>query len=418
MFDCWLPGFLYVRHIAERDDVDLIFVHNSESQTGQPAKEYKDFKANLQVPGWVSDFSQFGGDFNRMFDELKPDILLVTSMHYVECRSALMFAGARGAKTAFIPHGIFLLDRDKTPTAPSSGKSRLFALFTKIPRVFYYTRLFWRAHFQRYGHKKLGPALACYKSLMTRYSRWQWSADPAAQTYYAGLLDLAIIYDPSVRDHYLEHSPKIFSRTRFVLAGTLDTGKILAEARKTPTAEIMDKPADEAGEKVAYYISSPYPENFNDAGAEILADLMGRLKLVAEAGGCDRLVYRPHPGEPSWFVDRVCAKAGIERDAMPGLGGLLAADLVCSTSSSLLYVAIKLGKPILVLRSGRFKADEPYFEPLISHPKIGFDGDADPQAEAARHGDELRRLLREAPRPDLGSLLDPADALLEAAERG
>ena len=150
VFDCWLPGFLYIKELANIKGVSILFVHNSESQLGQPAQEYQDFKRRIPIPDWVKDFSDYKKSFKSLFDSFKPDMVLVTSMHYVEHRSALLFAKKNNIFSAFIPHGIFKVDHGKVPVITNANnQTKLSQIFNKIPRVIYYSNFF---HFQSILH--------------------------------------------------------------------------------------------------------------------------------------------------------------------------------------------------------------------------------------------------------------------------
>lgn len=418
VFDCWLPGFLYIKHMADIENISLTFVHNSESQLGQPAKEYEDFKANLSPPFWVKDFKSYNKDFKCLFETVKPHVVLVLSMHYVECRSALMFAKDFNVLRAYIPHGIFLLDRGKLITSRPTITSSIKRIIQKIPRAFYYTNLFWSSHFQRNPTKRGSflNSLGCFRELLFQYSNWQFSPSETTLNYYADLVDVAIVYDKSIESHYRINSGSIFSNADFIISGTLDAGKILQELHSydKSSSSILDS---QRSAPVAYYISSPYPEDFSVDKAKLLANQLNKLKTVLKSSGYENLVYRPHPGEPNWFSEMVCALNDIERDTTLEVNGLIRSDLICGTSSSLLYIAIKLSKPIITVKSTRFKMDEPYYEPLISYPRITFDLDFDIESLLKNHEKTLRDTLIKHPTNIKPTLSDPVDELLKFVKR-
>lgn len=411
VFDCWLPGFLYVRHLADTEGVSLTFVHNSERQLGTPAREYKDFKERLSPPDWVKDFGDYDHRFATLFDTEKPDVVLVTSMHYLECRSALLFAADRGVMRAFIPHGIFLLDRSKVIGSPKSVFDRVKRLLEKLPRAVYYGRFFWSAHFQRERDQRGSflAAFSCFLDLLSNYSNWQWAPSPQAQRYYARLLDIGIVYDAQLAKYYSQNLGAIVDGTEFKVSGTLDSGKLrraLSVARKSGASARVPP-------KVAYYVSSPYPEDFSASGARALADLLMKLQSLVQAAGCERLIYRPHPGEPSWFVDAACVQHGIECDMSRDLSWFISASLVCGTSSSLLYNAIILSKPILTVSSEKFKMDAPYYEPLISYPRIAVDLDRAVDVLIEENREALVSALRRSSTTPESAVSDPVEVLLE-----
>lgn len=391
VFDCWLPGFLYIKELAGMDHVSLTYVHNSESQMGQPAREYKDFKARLNVPIWVKDFSEFNKDFRRLFEEVKPDIVLVTSMHYVEHRAALQFAKEYGVLRAFIPHGIFQLNHNVQFATGARNKSLMGKILDKVPRALYYFNLFWMCHFQRNPSSRgtLWGAFSCFYNLLRHYSNWQWRPAVNVQLYYSDLLDVALVYDPSLKDFYLENSREIFKNADFIITGTLDSGKLLREIKSKPSLLQVNKNSSSH----AYFVSSPYPEYFTEHGAATLAELLRRLKTVVASAGCQQLIYRAHPGEPGWFVDKVCTLAGLVCDTEPGTEGLIRAGLICGTSSSLLYNAVLLRKPLVVVASRKIRFDVPYYEPLISYPKIVIDLDSDLEALIIEHSAAISAII-------------------------
>jgi hypothetical protein len=414
VFDCWLPGFLYIKDLAGMEGVTLTYVHNSESQMGQPAKEYEDFKTRLQTPVWAKDFSEFDKDFRRLFEIVKPDVLLVTSLHYVEQRSALLFAKEYGVLRAFIPHGIFRLNQSKVPIQSGTEVNRIANTLNKLPRVFYYTKLFWSSHFQHTLSKRgtLLSALACFRDLLLRYPSWQWRPAAKVQKYYADLVDVALVYNQSLKDFYLENSRDFFFKTDFIMCGTLDSGKLLREIRAKPSLLQAGKNSPPS----AYFVSSPYPEFFSDHGASVLAGLLKSLKSVIASAGCHQLVYRAHPGEPGWFADKVCASAGLLRDTEPGTEGLIRATLICGTSSSLLYNATLLGKPIVIVASRQIHFDMPYYEPLISYPKFIIDLDSNVEALISKYSAAISAIIR--PKDEVVTVLakDPLESLLEYSE--
>lgn len=411
VFDCWLPGFLYIRDLAEMEGVSLTYVHNSESQLGQPAKEYRDFKTRLQPPAWVKDFNEFNKDFRRLFEEINPDIVLVTSMHYVEHRSALLFAREYGVLRAFIPHGIFQLHRSENFDLPEKRRDIATHILEKLPRAYYYTNLFWSSHFQRrpIGRGTFRNALICFFDLLLCYSDWQWRPAKRVQRYYANLLNVALVYDRSLETYYLKNSGDIFNNTKFIVSGTLDSGKLLRSIRGKPS--LLQSSTSTV--PFAYYISSPYPEFFTEDGAAVLASILKTLKSVVISAGCSQLVYRPHPGEPGWFVDLVCAVAGLKRDTDPGIEGLIRANLICGTSSSLLYNAILLEKPIVLLTSGKVRLDLPYYEPLISYPKTTIDLDLKPEFLIENHGATISASMANKGKVSEVLVADPLETLIE-----
>lgn len=367
VFDCWLPGYIYIQELAERKDVSLIFVHNSNKQLGMPAKEYLEFKRSMHPPQWVHNFSDFGNNFNILFKRVKPDILLVTSMHYVEHRSALLFAKKHNIFTAFIPHGIFGMDAPKK-TISLGVRGWLEKVIKKIPRAIYYTDLYWRTHFQiqRTERPPVVETIKNYIELIVKYPRWQWRPSKSTQAYYSGILKSAFIYDYSVERFYKANSWELFRETDFIKSGTLDSGKLLRVLALKP--KLLCK--ENNSMHVAYFVSSPNTDYFIANGAIILAGLLKKLSLIVISSGYAKLIYRRHPGEPQWFVDQVCQLAEIEKDQKPGIEGLISADLVCGASSSLMYNAVILKKPIIIIESGQLYIDAPYYEPLISYPKI------------------------------------------------
>jgi len=393
IFDCWLPGFTYVKDIVSRNDVvKVVFVHTSSMQTGAPAREYKDFKKKFPALDWVHDFSEFSYDFKTLFDRIKPDALLVMSLHHIEDRTALLYAKSRRVPSYFIPHGIFLL-RDSPPAenTPKGLGAKIQRFVDKLPRVAYYTRFFWRFHsaFRRESviATRLGPAIATYRALISGYFQWQWRPDAVTQAYYAGMIDNLIVYHAGLEDYYRENYGRLVEGSRFVASGTLDVAKLVSHLQNHPDFGLSDR-------RTAYFISSPYPEYFDEPNASICKEIVRRLRDLVLAAGYERLVYRPHPGETAEFTRFICADLDIEIDAAGGVGGLVTSELICSTSSSLLYIAIVLNKKILVLDSKRIRVDTPYYEPLISYPKVEFNADLDPDNSA------LSGLLAQTPRTD------------------
>ncbi|MDF2384363.1 hypothetical protein JMG10_23025 [Nostoc ellipsosporum NOK] len=405
-FDCWLPGFTYVAELANEPGISLVFVHTSSMQTGEPAKEYESFRKQYDAPSWVHDFSEFGYDFQSMFERIKPDALLVTSLHHIEDRTALCYATSRNVPTYFIPHGIFLL-QDSPQPVESKKKSlagKFSAFLSKLPRAGYYTRFFWKFHFQmiRNGSRKndLGKALRVYRSLIGDYQSWQWQPNAAVQQYYARSIDTLILYDASIASYFEKKFGAITTGARIVESGTLDVTRLLRQLRNAPPAR---RATGHKGQ--AYFISSPYPEYFsNPESRKACAEILTRLADLVRETGFDGLVYRPHPGEPAEFTAEICQASGARIDTRRDFTGLVEADLIIGTSSSLLYSAVLLRKPIAIWSTGRLKIDPPYYEPLISYPKIAIDADKPRDVEAIAKLATIEPLEAEI---DLSGLKDP-----------
>lgn len=407
VFDCWLPGFTYVKDLAHyAEDVRVVFVHTSSLQTGAPAREYRDFKRKFDIPEWVHDFSDFTYDFDRLIESVKPDALLVLSLHHLEARTALLFAKQNGIPSYFIPHGIFLFRDDPSEgRRPPGPYAKIANAFSKLPRIWYYSSFFWRFHFalRREGQRPFALAVRCYLNLIRRYYVWQWKPTAETQQYYADAIDQLIVYDNTLKDYYDRFYGAIVGQSEFLLSGTLDMARLVRhfkEAGSTPPAST----------KEAYYISSPYPDYFTDANATIYAGLVGKLKKLVEDAGYDRLVYRPHPGEPADFTTKICSDAGVELDRSSDIGKLIAAQAVCGTSSSLLYAAVVLKKTIVILDTQQLKVDAPYYEPLISYPKVSFNADLDEDPHAL--ADLQASFDRENAETDLSQLRDPISDLV------
>lgn len=403
MFDCWLPGFTYVKEIVNRSDaVKVVFVHTSSLQTGAPAREYRDFRQKYPPLEWVYDFSEFNYDFKTLFERVKPDALLVMSLHHIEDRTALLYAKHLGVPSYFIPHGIFLL-RDAPPATdiPHGFNAKIRRVFSKLPRVAYYTHFFWRFHFafRREGviSSPLPVALAVYRALIGDYFYWQWRPNNETQNYYTRAIDNLIVYDVSLESFYRERYGSIVEGARFFASGTLDVAKLTSHLQDNPDLSV-------ASERIAYFVSSPYTEYFDEPQASICKDLVRKLRELVLAAGYERLVYRPHPGEPAQFTHYMCSDLDIEVDAAGGVGGLVTSELICGMSSSLMYLAVILKKKILILDSHRIPVDLPYYEPLLSYPAVQFNGDLEADEKA------LADLVVQAGRtekPDVSELKDP-----------
>ncbi|NIJ63650.1 hypothetical protein FHR20_000581 [Sphingomonas leidyi] len=407
VFDCWLPGFTYVAELANEPGISLVFVHTSSMQTGEPAKEYRSFRKQYDAPSWVHDFSEFDYDFKRLFEQIRPDALLVTSLHHIEDRTALRFAKSRNVPTYFIPHGIFLL-RDSPPPAEGIKKKgipgKLATLFSKLPRVAYYTRFFWKFHFQmvRSGSRKndFRRALQVYRTLIADYFSWQWHPNEAVQQYYRASIDTLILYDASIADYFEANFGAITSGATVVESGTLDVTRLLRQLHDTPHTRRTRQ-----GKGQAYFISSPYPEYFSDRDSRrACAEILARLAALVREAGFDNLIYRPHPGEPAEFTAEISRASGAEIDTNRSFTRLVEANLVIGTSSSLLYSAVLLRKPIAIWTTRRIKIDLPYYEPLISYPKIAIDAD-EPRDEGALA--QLSALEIGDAELDLSGLKDP-----------
>lgn len=376
VFDCWLPGFSYIKELADYAEISLVFVHTSSLQIGDPAKEYEAFKQQFNVPGWVHDFSEYRYDFRELFERVKPEAVLVLSLHHIESRTALMFAKEFGIQTYLVPHGIFYLFEERpTDNATKNNINFVSFIISKLPRVVYYTKFFWKFHIQRmrYGASRTRGmvALRCYVELISRYFYWQWRPSRSVQSYYDALIGDMIIYDNALHNYYGLHYGQMVQGARVAISGTLDMGRVARHLRSRNASEGPRWPG-----RCAYYISSPYTEYFTRENTAIYADVVRKLRDFVVAAGYDTFVYRPHPGEPAEFTRNVCELAGAHIDYERDLAGLVDSELICGTGSSLLYCAVVLRKPIVILDTQRLKVDLPYYEPLTSYPTILFDADA------------------------------------------
>lgn len=404
VFDCWLPGFTYINELAEEPGISVVFVHASSLQLGTPAREYRAFKEQYAAPEWVHDFSEFGYDFDTLFARTKPDALLVLSLHHLEARTALSFASRRKIPTYFIPHGIFLLGDGRIATGKRSGLlAKAMKAVSKLPRVIYYSKFFWKFHIQMVNRglhdARLAQAVRSYFELLTKYFYWQWYPSPLVQDYYGASLNNMILYDSSIAEYYLKHYENMVSGANIISSGTLDMTRIKRQVRNDPGILSAG-----TAQRYAYLISSPDPEDFVGDGRAIYAEVVRKLRILVQESGCEGLMYRPHPGEPAEFTKEICSIAGVEFDPRRDLANLVNAEIVCGTSSSLLYCAILLHRPIVIWNSKRLTLTPPYYEPLISYPTIPFDADLDCDEAALA---ALRTRREAVADPDLSDLGDP-----------
>lgn len=417
VFDVWLPGFTYIKELHDEPGINVIFVHTSSLQTGQPAKEYQEFKRKFELPTWVHDFSEFDYCFDTLFKAVEPDSILVLSLHHIEARTALFFAKHNSIPTYFIPHGIFLLsDKPFESHQNSSLSNKLAKPFRMLPRVGYYLRFFCKFHAQmvRQGLRKLQPLITLKAAfdLIARYYYWQWHPNETVRRYYGPIIDNLILYDPSISDYYRKSYGEMLSGANIVRSGTLDTTRLIRQHRRKRSTRTT-----EGVEDCAYFISSPYPDYFTPTNTEIYAEIVGNLNGIFIEAGLSGLVYRPHPGEPADFTARICEMANVIPDYSPDLTGLISAKLVCGTSSSMLYCAIIMGKPIVIWDTARLTVCPPYYEPLLSYPTILVDTDSDSNHEVLR---EVRAAINSstaAPEFDISKLGDPIADLAELVRR-
>lgn len=414
IFDCWLPGYTYVEDLKEKfSSVSVIFIHTSSLQMGSPAREYKAFKARFNIPDWVHDFSEFGYNFERLFKEVGPDAVLILSLHHLESRTAAYFAKNYNIPTCFIPHGIFFIG--KSPYFISSADNnirKILYAFLKIQRALYYTRFFWKFHFQAIavGVRKLQliTAAISYFKMMTRYFYWQWWPSKITQKYYKNIIDYMILYDSFIESHYKNEYGAMVEKSKFIRSGTLDLGRISRYFSKY-RAENSDNVSLKG--RYAYHISSPSPKWFySEESISIYGDIVGNLRNFVLLAGYDDLIYRPHPGEPDDFTRKVCALAGVQLDLDRSIANLATASVVCGTSSSLMYSAVILNKPIVIVQSQRLEMFAPYYEPLLSYPTIPFDADGKGDAAAL---DALKSSRMEDRQIDISQIRDPFADLVD-----
>lgn len=410
IFDCWLPGFTYIKELAEEPGVKVIFVHTSSLQLGPPAREYKAFRAQLDTPEWVYDFSDFDYDFDTLLSRVKPDALLVMSLHHLEARTALLFASLRGIPTHFIPHGIFLVgDRENKTEKHSRALQKISKYIFKLPRVVYYSKFFWKYHAQMINRGLIRidfkHTFKVYIELLTRYFHWQWLPSSLVQNYYKNSIGHLILYDSTIADYYRSNYGEIVAEANFIDSGTLDMTRIIRQIRRDPT--MLTK---QVSGKYAYLISSPYPDFFTGPNKTVYADIVRKLRIMVQSCGFDGLMYRPHPGEPAEFVKQICIAAGTEVDPKKDFSNLVNAAAVCGTSSTLLYCAVLLKKPIIIWDSKRLKVDPPYYEPLRSYPTIPFNADVEFDREALSAVRSVRETGNDI---DFAELGDPIADMLE-----
>lgn len=411
VFDCWLPGYKYIRELATDFDVRVVFVHTSSLQLGAPAAEFQSFKRDPHIPSWVQDFSHYDYSFERLFADTRPDALLVLSMHHIEARTALCFGHHANIPTFFVPHGIFVLDGDVTVQRPErSVGETLTLLISKVPRVTYYLRYFLKFHFQmvRSGMRRVAPVETARLAIemVLRFAQWQHRPSDRVQGYYGPVVDSMLIYDQGLEKFYRDRYKKMVADARFIETGTLDGGRLRRQIEKGMIAVASEQPS-----RAAYFISTPYNEYFDEPDKSTYLDIVRKLRITMEEAGIRPFIYRPHPGEPVEFTEDVRVATGSEIDWDSGLAGLVAAPVVVSTSSSLMYCACLLGKTIVSWTSQRLVFDLPYYEPLKSYPRIEFDADLERNDAAIK---ALRAASGHPPSADLSKLADPLADLVNA----
>lgn len=375
IFDCWLPGFTYLSELSEEKDVEVLFVHSSSLQIGDPAKEYKMFLENMNIPIWVKDFSEFQYCFDKLFNYFKPDAILVLSLHHIETRTALRFAKQYKIPSFFIPHGIFLLNYEIIERNISeSAIEKLKKWSNKIKRVIYYTKFFWIFDFKyinKYQKKRnILNSIEVYIELIFKYNKWQWMPSEKIQKYYGRIIDNLLIYSSEFKIFCIEKYGIMTSGSSFIYTGTLDVMRV------------MKFNSNEEGEvssfnKHAYFISSPSNDYYTTQGMAAYVNVVKHLRNLCVSIGCSDFYYRPHPGESRDFTESICGAAGVSIDYDRGFSTFLRSEVVCGTSSSMLLAAVAKKMKIVTWRSNRLTIVPPYYEPLKSYPKIDFDADTD-----------------------------------------
>ena len=409
VFDCWLPGYKYIRDLSTDFGVRLIFIHTGSLHLGAPANEHKSFLKDPDTPSWVFDFKDFGYCFSTLFSKTKPDAILVLSLHHIESRTALVFAHHMGLESFFIPHGIFVLNSASIVKRPQlSFRDYLKYIWIKIPRAVFYTRFFLQFHdqmvrnnFKKWNMYNILQVLSC---LLFKFDTWQHRPNWVVQSYYNNIIDNIIIYDNDIKNYYIKNYGLMVGEAQFYMSGTLDGGKL---GRQMKSGLIGT--GENAATKVAYFISTPYTEYFIEPNTGTYVDIIRNIKFAVNAAGFERFVYRPHPGEPTEFAEHICAEVGADIDRRSDLMGIVESSVICSTSSSLLYCAILLGKPIVTWSSRRLVFDCPYYEPLISYPRIAIDADLECDETAIS---ALRTSQNDPVSSNMTDLLDPLSDLV------
>jgi hypothetical protein len=412
IFDCWLPGYTYINELSQDNNVELLFVHTSSLQRGIPAKEYRIFKKQMDPPHWVVDFSEFMYSFECLFKVFKPDALLVLSLHHIEARTALTMAKRFDIATFFIPHGIFLLDYDVIANPNQVSFRRKFLRIISLPsRLFYYTLFFWR-YFTSINEGRLRlniwkGGIDVYFQMIGNFHGWQWKPSVKVQEYYGCLLDYLLLYNEEIEVYCKENYSIFTDAATFTRTGTLDSMRALRH-------EALADAACHSSGKFGYFISSPCSDYYSPEGMKAYIDVVNKLRVLCSRAACESFYYRPHPGEPSEFTEAVCAQAGVKIDWARDFAMFLSSEVICGTSSSMLYAAVARKKKIVIWNSNRLTVVPPYYEPLKSYPKALFDADLEIDENAIVQLSGLENAV--ASFPDM-ELKDPLKELVKILHR-
>lgn len=360
IFDVWVLGFPYIQPIINNiKEVEVVFVHLSSLQMGLPRQESDVFYSNEEEPKQSIDFSFYDYDFNKLFKSVRPDLILVLSLHSIEARTICLAAKNCGIKSAFLPHGIFR-DSDFGNLKGIYYKNMLKSLKYKLPRLWYYFKFYMKFTYPILKDARIKTGTIIFDFLYFIFNFYNWQYQPSRNTLcaYNLIIDFVLFYSNPFKESILARYQNMVEGADFIFTETIDILKI-RNSKKLVTRK---------GKSVLLISSPPFSilnKGFHkvDVLLNFYADLIVKLGKI----GFSIIKYRPHPSEnPQIFLKLNKTFPFLQKDLIVSRF-LIDCDLIVSPPSSYLFPAVLERKRIALIHGSKIDFPSINFTELHEH---------------------------------------------------
>lgn len=352
-FDVWAYGKKYLDPLfteLNTQGFEVVFASNDErigASLGAAGKttlsKWKEKRVGCGDDDCLSadiDLSNYDGSFLKMFQAVRPDVLVVISLHGLEQRHACFVANELAIPTAMIMHGI-RGDSATTNTANASLVETCLKILSRWRRITYYLKCFRHYMHDRVrlrGSTELARRsnLRDLASLLISHKKYMLRPGSSDQINY----DLLSVTHAKDVGYYQRNYGvgSLSKNTKFIVHGSLDLGQLLTEEAKSFAIRF--------DEKKVLFISQPVVSQ----GLVSKADFVQVISSLA-AVCCTRglqLVIRPHPRDDLELLNELASKfhLAISEDTLNE--DIWTAGIVVGLNSSLLYSASLLGKSVII----------------------------------------------------------------------
>lgn len=340
-FDTWIVGTKFTFKIAEylKETYDVYYLSmddmicKTSKSIGTVITDFKknDLEKYKDSYNAVYDFSFFENSFDKVFNKLKPDVLITISLHGFEHRYINEIASYKNIPCVMFMHGIRSMETNTTQSL------KLKKIFHYLSRTVYFTKVFtfYLADLKKVSNKtfEFAPTVKRYFNLILRHSKFTNTPNSDEGLSYHTIHVLN-----EIDKDYYKKNYGLSSSTNYKVIFHPDVIEVL-DRLKTKSNENISK------SDIALFVSQPFSSagmlSFDDYEKTVLY-----AKQISEYLNLE-LVIRTHPRDDFEFIDLICKKYKIRKSTNDLFIDIAVPKLFFGFNSTFFLQVKEFGCPIL-----------------------------------------------------------------------